>query len=108
MAETMRSRHGRGLAWAKIADGSWQGPIARHLSDEERGRASEVAGLKPGDTLLMMAGGRGKIRPLVGALRLQLGSKVKMRKPGDLRLLWIVDFPRFGDSAEQKRLGSVH
>src|SRR5260370_2076825 len=49
MAETMRTRHGLGLAWAKIADGSWQGPIARHLSDEERGRATEVAGVERGE-----------------------------------------------------------
>src|SRR6202011_399154 len=75
MAETMRTRQGLGLAWAKIGDGSWQGPIARHLSDEERGRATEAASLKPGDTLLMMAGGRDKIRPLMGDLRLPLGSK---------------------------------
>src|SRR5229473_2022868 len=108
MAETMRTRQGLGLAWAKIADGSWQGPIARHISDEERGRATEVAGLKPGDTLLMMAGGRDKIWPLMGDLRLQLGSKFKMRKPDDLRFLWVVDFPLFEYSEEEKRMVSVN
>src|SRR5260370_10073567 len=108
MAETMRSRHGRGLAWGKFGDGSWQGRIARHLSGEERGRATEVAGLKPGDTLLMMAGARDKIRPLMGDLRLQLGSKFEMRKPDDLRFLWVVDFPLFEYSEEEKRMMSVN
>jgi aspartyl-tRNA synthetase len=108
MAETMRTRQGLGLAWAKIADGSWQGPIARHLSDEERGQATASAELKPGDTLLMMAGGRDKIRPLMGDLRLQLGSKFEMRKPDDLRFLWVVDFPLFEYSEEEKRLVSAH
>jgi aspartyl-tRNA synthetase len=108
MAETMRTRQGLGLAWAKIADGSWQGPIARHLSDEERGRATEAASLNPGDTLLMMAGGRDKIRPLMGDLRLQLGSKFEMRKPDDLRFLWVVDFPLFEYSEEEKRMVSVN
>src|SRR6266852_6325425 len=43
MAETIRTRQGLALAWAKIAHGSWQRPIARHLSNEERGHATEAA-----------------------------------------------------------------
>jgi len=108
MAETMRTRQGLGLVWAKIADGGWQGPIARHLSDEERACATEAASLKLGDTLLMMAGGRDKIRPLMGDLRLQLGLKFGLRNANDLRFLWVVDFPLFEYSDEEKRLVSAH
>jgi aspartyl-tRNA synthetase len=108
MAETMRTRQGLGLAWAKISDGNWQGPIGRHLSDEERARATEAASLKQGDTLLMMAGGRDKIRPLMGDLRLQLGLKFGLRNANDLRFLWIVDFPLFEHSEEEKRMVSVN
>src|SRR5208282_4007784 len=94
-------------------DNSWQGPIARHLGADEKRRAVETAGLRNGDTLLMVAGPRAKVRPILGELRLQLGSKFGLIKtgppgPGDLKFLWIVDFPLFEYSEEQRRLVSVN
>ena len=108
MAEAIRSQKGLGLAWAKLTDGNWQGPVGRHIGEVERMRAAEVAGLGQGDTLLMVAGERDKIRPLMGDLRLQLASKFNLRRPDELRFLWVVDFPLFEYSAEEKRLLSVH
>jgi aspartyl-tRNA synthetase len=108
MAESMRSQKGLGLAWAKAADGNWQGPIARHVGEAERGRAAETADMKAGDTLLMVAGPKGKVRPLMGDLRLQLAAKFNLRDSSQLKFLWIVDFPMFEYSEEEKRLMSVH
>jgi aspartyl-tRNA synthetase len=108
MAESIRSQKGLGLAWAKLADDGWQGPVGRHLGEDERTRAVETAGLSQGDTLLMIAGERDKVRPLMGELRLQLGTKFNMRRTDELCFLWIVDFPLFEYSEEEKRLVSVH
>jgi aspartyl-tRNA synthetase len=107
-AESIRSQKGLGLAWARAADGAWQGPIARHLGDGERERAATAAGLESGDTLLMVAGTRDKVRPLMGDLRLQLASRFNLRDPDALRFLWIVDFPLFDYSEEDQRLVSAH
>jgi aspartyl-tRNA synthetase len=108
MGEAMRSQKGLGLAWAKAADGAWQGPIARHVSDEERARAGQAAGLEAGGTLLLMAGPKDKVRPLLGDLRLQLAARFKLRDPAALRFLWIVDFPLFDYSEEERRMVSVN
>jgi aspartyl-tRNA synthetase len=108
MAETIRSQKGLGLAWAKLADGHWQGPVGRHIHEVERARAAEMAALGHGDTLLMVAGERDKVRPLMGDLRLQLAAKFNLRRPDELRFLWVVDFPLFEYSDEEKRLVSVH
>jgi len=108
MAETLRSRQGMGLAWAKVAADGWQGPIAKFVSAEERVRVAEAAGLAPGATLLMLAGPRGKVRPLLGDLRLQLAAKFKLLDAAALKFLWVVDFPLFDYSEEEKRLVSVN
>ncbi len=114
MGEAMRSRHGLGVVWARIASDGWQGPIARHVDDAQRARAAEAAALVPGATLLMMAGPPVKIRPLMGDLRLQLGAKFGLRakgEPGDvngLKFLWVTDFPLFEYSDEEKRMVSVN
>jgi aspartyl-tRNA synthetase len=108
MAEAMRSQKGLGLAWAKLADGNWQGPVGRHIGEVERTRAVEMAGLNQGDTLLMVAGQRDKVRPLMGDLRLQLAARFNLRRAEELSFLWVLDFPLFEYSEEEKRLAAVH
>ena len=108
MAESIKARQGMGLAWAKVGADGWQGPIAKFISADERKGAAEAAGLRTGDTLLMVAGSRGKVRPLLGEIRLQLGSKFNLRDEKALKFLWVVDFPLFDYSEEEKRLVSVN
>jgi aspartyl-tRNA synthetase len=108
MVEAMRSQKGLGLAWVKAVDGGWQGPIARQVSEAERAKATEAAGLAAGGTLFLMAGPKDQIRPPLGDLRLQLASKFNLRDAEALRFLWIVDFPLFEYSAEERRMVSVN
>ena len=108
MTESVRSRYGLGLAWAKVASDGWQGPIARHLGEAERARAAEAAGLAAGDTLLMVAGEAALVRPILGDLRLQLGGKFKLRDTRELKFLWVVEFPLLEYNQEEKRIVSVN
>jgi len=108
LTEGVRSRYGVGLAWVKIASDGWQGPIARHVSDAERGRVAAAAGLQTGDTLLMVAGDVTRVRPILGDLRLQLGGRFDMRETGELKFLWVVEFPLLEYDETEKRMVSVN
>ncbi len=108
LTEGVRARYGAGLAWVKIASDGWQGPIARHVSDTERARAVGAAGLKTGDTLLMVAGDAARVRPVLGDLRLQLGGRFGMRETGELKFLWVVEFPLLEYDETEKRMVSVN
>ncbi|HYB92091.1 MAG TPA: aspartate--tRNA ligase [Candidatus Binataceae bacterium] len=108
MGEAIRSRYGMGLAWAKAADGAWQGPIARHVGDAERAQAAQIAGLEAGGTLLMVAGEADKVRPVLGDLRLELGAKFGLADGGQFKFLWVVDFPLFEWNPDEKRLEAVN
>jgi aspartyl-tRNA synthetase len=108
MAEGIRTQKALGLAWVKLAEDNWQGPVGRHIGETERARVASISALGQGDTLLMVAGEQGKLRPLMGELRLQLAAKFNLRRSDELRFLWIVDFPLFEYSDEEKRLVSVN
>src|SRR6266403_978058 len=95
LTETVKTRYSMGLAWAKVGDAGWQGPIAKHLSDSERDAAATIANLKQGDTLLMVGGPAEQVRPVLGEIRLQLGAKFELDKSDELKFLWVVDFPLF-------------
>jgi aspartyl-tRNA synthetase len=108
IVESVKSRHAMGLARIKAGEGGWQGPIAKFLSDGERAAATAAAELKTGDTLLMIAGPPDKVRPVLGDIRLQLGAKFGLDKSDELKFLWVVDFPLFDYSADDKRMVSVN
>ena len=108
LTESIKTRQGMGLAWVKIDADGWQGPIAKFIADDERQRVVDASGLRTGDTLLMVAGPRGKVCPLLGDVRLQLGTKFNLRDERALKFLWVVDFPLFDYSDEEKRLVSAH
>jgi aspartyl-tRNA synthetase len=108
LTESIKTRQGMGLAWVKINPDGWQGPIAKFITDDERQRVAEAAGLQTGDTLMMVAGSRGKVCPLLGDIRLQLAAKFNLRDEQALKFLWVVDFPLFDYSEQEKRLVSVN
>jgi len=108
LTESVKSRHSMGLAWIKVGEGGWQGPIAKYLSDSERASATATSELKTGDTLLMVAGPPDKVRPVLGDIRLQLATKFGLDKSDELKFLWVVDFPMFDYSVDDKRMVSVN
>ena len=109
IAEALRTQRGFGLAWVRTAvSEAWQGPIARHFTDDERRRVIAAGGLAGGELLMLVAGPRDQVRPLMGDLRLQLGVKFRLRETNSTRFLWIVDFPLFEYSVEERRMQSVN
>jgi aspartyl-tRNA synthetase len=108
LTELVKTRYSMGLAWAKVGEGGWQGPIAKHLGENERESAARIGNVKQGDTLLMVGGPAEQVRPVLGEIRLQLGTKFGLDKSEELKFSWITDFPLFDCSADDKRLVSVN
>ena len=98
----------------------WGSPTPKSQATDGRGRsraisartsatrAAAAAGLAVGDTLLMVAGIAARVRPILGDLRLQLGGKFKLRDTGELKFLWVVEFPLLEYNDEEKRMVAVN
>ena len=98
----------KGLAWIKLAEGEWQSPIAKFLSEKERGEILRITGAKSGDLLLFVADEAKIAHESLGNLRLHLGDKLGLISEKDYSLLWVADFPLLEYDAEEKRYVSVH
>ncbi|MBI2964169.1 MAG: aspartate--tRNA ligase [Deltaproteobacteria bacterium] len=98
----------KGLVWIRINADGWQSPVAKFLSDEEKRRAVEAAGLAVGDLLFLVAGAESVAAKAAGQLRLHLGDKLGLVERSRWGFLWITDFPLFEWSDEEKRWGAVH
>lgn len=98
----------KGLAWIKFTEGDWQSPIAKFLSEKERGEILSLTRAKSGDILFFVADEPKVVYEALANLRLHLGEKLGLILEKDYSLLWVVDFPLLEYDPEEKRHVSVH
>ncbi|WP_111765190.1 aspartate--tRNA ligase [Nakamurella deserti] len=99
--EWAKQRGARGLAYVTVAeDGSFGGPVAKNLSQEERDGLLEETGAKPGDAVYFAAGARKPTQELLGAARLEIGRRAGAIDENRWDFVWIVDAPLFESTAE--------
>ncbi len=93
-----RSRGARGLAYVLIDDEgnvSSSGPVARHLSEDERSGLPAAVGAAPGDAVFFAAGTPDAARSLLGAARLEIGNRCGLIDRAAWAFTWVVDAPMF-------------
>ena len=98
----------KGLGWAKLTEEGWQSPIAKNFSEANKAALIQKLGLKKGDAVLLVADKPSTANAVLGQFRLNLGKKLKLLDESRTDALWLIDFPLFEWSEEEKRFVSVH
>ncbi|MDO8390172.1 MAG: aspartate--tRNA ligase [Actinomycetota bacterium] len=94
MTDRAKQMGAKGLVWLKVAaDGSFESPVAKFISDAERALLTERLAAKPGDLLLIVADNWTTTCEVLGTLRNDIGRPPVFEGP--YRYLWVVDFPMF-------------
>lgn len=98
-----------GLIYVRCtADGTFKSSVDKFFDTEELGNWAQHFDAKPGDLLLIMAGKHEKTRKQLNELRLEMGTRLGLRKKDDYRFLWVLDFPMFEFNEEDKRWYAMH
>ncbi len=98
-----------GLVWVKYNDdGSLKSSVDKFYSSEDLQEWAERTGAKPGDLILVMAGGTDKTRTQLSALRMHLANEMGLRKADEFAPLWVVDFPLLEWDEETERYHAMH
>jgi aspartyl-tRNA synthetase len=98
-----------GLVWAYVEDGGgWRSPVAKFLSDAERGAIAGALEASPGELLLLVADDAGVAAQTLGALRLHLAERFRLVPEGAWRPLWVTDFPLVEWNDEEGRWQALH
>lgn len=99
----------KGLVWIKNeADGSFASPVSKFFSPEKLAEIFAKAGGKAGDCVLVVADDFDVACASLSALRLHLGKELGLIDTTKDHFLWVVDFPAFEYSPEEKRWVSRH
>ncbi len=99
----------KGLAWMQIQqDGSVKSPIAKFFSEEFLANILKTAEAEPGDLLLFVADKPAVVAAALGALRIEMAKRRGLIDENKLAFTWVVDFPMFEYSEEEKRYVAMH
>ncbi len=100
----------KGMVYARVeADGTVKSSVDKFYSQEVLQQMKEAFGAKPGDLILILSGDDAmKTRKQLCELRLEVGSQLGLRDKNKFVCLWVVDFPLFDWSEEDKRFYAMH
>src|SRR5690606_17320630 len=84
----------KGMVYVKCnEDGSYKSSVDKFYEHEDLAKCAEVTGANPGDLICVLSGDANVTRTQLSALRMELATRLGLRKPNEFAPLWIVDFP---------------
>ncbi len=105
LTEQAKRAGAAGLAWFRVVESGGpgpgpglEGPLARHLSEEEAVRLLERTKAEPGDLVLVVSDTYTTACTVLGTLRTSIGGPPVSEGPH--RYVWVVDFPMFEPGAD--------
>ncbi|MGV3538817.1 MAG: aspartate--tRNA ligase, partial [Rufibacter sp.] len=98
-----------GLVYARVQeDGSVKSSVDKFYSPEDLQQWAQAFDAKPGDLLLILAGGADKTRKALNELRLEMGTRLGLRDKDTFSTLWVLDFPLLEWDEESNRYHAMH
>jgi aspartyl-tRNA synthetase len=107
-SEEAKTFGAQGLVWMAFEPSGPRSPVAKFLTPENVDALRTATGAKDGDVAFFVAAKEGVVSAALGHLRLRAADKLELRRPGELRFLWVTDFPLLEASNEAGRLGAKH
>lgn len=99
----------KGLGYFKVnEDMTYNGPIDKFLSDEQRAEIASRAGLKPGYTIFFIADEKDVAPKLAGFIRTELGERMELINHNEFKFCYIVDFPMYEKDEDSGKIIFTH
>ena len=98
-----------GMVYVKCnEDGTYKSSVDKFYDQEDLTNWAKTTGAKPGDMLFVLSGPADKTRAQLSALRMELATRLGLRKPDEFAPLWVVDFPLLEFDEESGRYHAMH
>jgi aspartyl-tRNA synthetase len=99
----------KGLIHVKInQDGSLKSSVDKFYQPDDLKAWAEKLSAKPGDLLLLMSGSKKSTLKALSELRLEMGSRLGLKRDDAFKPLWVVDFPLLEWDDETGRYYAMH
>ena len=107
LTEFVKTYKANGLFYLKF-ENEVSGSIAKNISEKELNNLKEKLNIENGDIVFIISGKKNIVKTSLGALRIKLAQTLNLIDENDYKLLWVVYFPSFEYSEEDKRYYACH
>jgi aspartyl-tRNA synthetase len=98
----------KGLAWIKVHEDSWQSPIAKFFTEDEKQALAQRIDMQPGDLVFFVADQPKVTDEALGNLRNFLGKKLGLVQENTFSFVWVTRFPLLEYDENEKRYQALH
>jgi len=98
----------KGLAWIKVREDSWQSPIAKFFTDDEKQALAKRIDMQPGDLVFFVADQPKITNEALGQLRNFLAKKLGLIPEDSFSFVWVTRFPLLEFDENEGRHQALH
>ena len=107
LTEFVKTYKASSLAYIKYNE-EVTGSIVKSMSEKEVTTIKNELNIENNDLVLIIVGKYNVVKTSLGALRCKLARDLNLIDKNDYKMLWVVDFPSFEYSEEEKRYVACH
>ena len=98
-----------GMVYVKCeTDGTYKSSVDKFYTQEDLKNWAEATNAKAGDMIFVLSGPADKTRTQLSALRMELATRLGLRKSDEFAPLWVIDFPLLEQDEESGRWHAMH
>ncbi|MBF6608374.1 MAG: aspartate--tRNA ligase [Flavobacterium sp.] len=98
-----------GMIYVKCNDdGTYKSSVDKFFDQQDLQNWAEITGASSGDMIFILSGPAHKTRTQLSALRMELATRLGLRKADEFAPLWVVDFPLLEFDEESGRYHAMH
>jgi aspartyl-tRNA synthetase len=98
-----------GMVYVKCEeDGTFKSSVDKFYDQDDLKKWAEATNAKAGDLILVLSGNADKTRTQLSALRMEVATRLGLRKSDEFAPLWVVDFPLLEWDEESGRYHAMH
>ncbi|MGO2102133.1 MAG: aspartate--tRNA ligase [Psychroflexus halocasei] len=99
----------KGMVYVKCNDdGSFKSSVDKFYDQDDLKAWAEKTGAQPGDLIAVLSGDVNETRAQLSALRMEMATRLGLRKADEFAPLWVVDFPLLEWDEDSKRFHAMH
>jgi len=108
LTEIVAVYRAKGLAWIKVHEDSWQSPIAKFFTEDEKQALAQRIDMQPGDLVFFVADQPKVTNEALGNLRNFIGKKLGLVQENTFSFVWVTRFPLLEYDENEKRYQALH
>jgi aspartyl-tRNA synthetase len=98
-----------GMVYVKCnEDGTYKSSVDKFYDQDDLAQWGKATQAQAGDMIFVLSGPANKTRAQLSALRMELATRLGLRKPDEFAPLWVVDFPLLEFDEESGRYHAMH